>query len=135
VDKLMRAQRKLSVPVLLAVASRNLIDVSRFDGVLAALISREWRPATIDFASRFIAQCLVATPPAATREQLVQTLDTLVQAAENGKATELCVGSGHRGLPLTHSAAPMICSTTSVAMSPRPSPARHRASRRPFASD
>lgn len=87
----MIAQRKLSVPVLLAVASRSLMDVSRFDGILAALVSREWRSNTIDFAARFIAQCLVATPPVATREQLVQTLDSLVQAAENGKATELCI--------------------------------------------
>lgn len=81
-------ERKFNVPVTTALVQARLINVVELDVQLAKFITREYRPSVIDFAARFVAECLLEATPAASREQLTNTLEALTQAARLNKGTE-----------------------------------------------
>lgn len=81
-------ERKFNVPVTTALIQARLINAAELDVQLAKFISREYRPTVVDFAARFVAECLMEVPPVATREQLVNSLEALAQATRLGKGTE-----------------------------------------------
>lgn len=76
------------MPVTTALIMARIINVAEFDGQLAKFVVREFRPSVVDFTARFVAECLMESPPVATREQLVNSLDALAQATRLGKGTE-----------------------------------------------
>lgn len=81
-------ERKFNVPVTTALVQAQLINAAELDAQLAKFITREYRPTVVDFAARFVAECVMESPPIATREQLSNTLDALAQAGRVGKGTE-----------------------------------------------
>lgn len=84
-------ERKFNVPVTIALVQARLINAAELDVQLAKFVTREFRPSVIDFAARFVAECLMETPPVATREQLAHSLEALTQATRTGKGSETCV--------------------------------------------
>lgn len=84
-------ERKFNVPVTTALVQARLINIVELDVQLAKFVVREYRPSVVDFAARFLAECLLEASPVATREQLTNTLEALAQAARVGKGTETCV--------------------------------------------
>lgn len=81
-------ERKFNVPVTTALVQARLVNVVELDAQLAKFITRDYRPSTIDFAARFVADCLLEVPPVASREQLAHTIEALAQAARSGKGSE-----------------------------------------------
>lgn len=81
-------ERKFNVPVTIALVQARLINAAELDVQLAKFVTRDYRPSVIDFAARFVAECLMEVPPVATREQLAHSLEALAQAARTGKGTE-----------------------------------------------
>ncbi|KAK4700026.1 CCR4-NOT transcription complex subunit 1, partial [Phenoliferia sp. Uapishka_3] len=81
-------ERKFNVPVTIALVQARLINAAELDVQLAKFITRDYRPSVIDFAARFVAECLMEVPPVATREQLSHSLEALSQATRTGKGTE-----------------------------------------------
>jgi CCR4-NOT transcription complex subunit 1 len=81
-------ERKFNVPVTTALVQAQLINAAELDVQLAKFVTREYRPTVVDFAARFVAECVMESPPIATREQLSNTLDALAQASRLGKGTE-----------------------------------------------
>lgn len=81
-------ERKFNVPVTTALVQARLINAAELDIQLAKFIVREYRPSVVDFAARFVADCLMEVPPVATREQLANSLEALAQATRLGKGTE-----------------------------------------------
>ncbi|KAI5474877.1 CCR4-NOT transcription complex subunit 1 [Pseudohyphozyma bogoriensis] len=81
-------ERKFNVPVTTALIQARLISAPELDVQLAKFITREYRPSVVDFAARLVAECLMETPPVATKDQLIHSLEALTQAARSGKATE-----------------------------------------------
>lgn len=84
-------ERKFNVPVTTALVQARLINAAELDVQLAKFVTREFRPTVVDFAARFVAECVMESPPVATREQLVNTLEALAQAGRAGKGTEMYV--------------------------------------------
>ena len=84
-------ERKFNVPVTTALINARLINAAELDVQLAKFVTREYRPTVVDFAARFVAECLMETPPIATREQLGNSLEALAQASRLGKGTETFV--------------------------------------------
>lgn len=81
-------ERKFNVPVTTALIQARLINAAELDAQLAMFVTREYRPTVVDFAARFVAECLMEVPPVATREQLGNTLEALAQANRLNKGTE-----------------------------------------------
>ncbi|KDE03641.1 hypothetical protein MVLG_05891 [Microbotryum lychnidis-dioicae p1A1 Lamole] len=81
-------ERKFNVPVTTALVQARLINAAELDVQLAKFIVREYRPSVLDFAARFVAECLMEVPPVCAKEQLVHSLDALAQATRLGKGTE-----------------------------------------------
>lgn len=81
-------ERKFNVPVTTALIQARLINAAELDVQLAKFVSREYRPTVVDFAARFVAECLMEVPQVASREQLVNSLEALAQATRLGKGTE-----------------------------------------------
>ncbi|KAM0747379.1 Not1-domain-containing protein [Meredithblackwellia eburnea MCA 4105] len=81
-------ERKFNVPVTIALVQARLINATDLDVQLAKFINREFRPSVIDFTARFVAECLMESPPVATRDQLAHSLEALSAAGRNGKGTE-----------------------------------------------
>ena len=81
-------ERKLNVPVTLAMIIHGLINVVIFDAELAKFVSRDFKSSIVDFAAQFARACLLVESPVATREQLINSLDALLQASRHGKATD-----------------------------------------------
>lgn len=84
-------ERKFNVPVTTALVQARLINAAELDVQLAKFITREYRPSVVDFAARFVGECLLEVPPVASRDQLVNTLESLAQAARVGKGTDAYV--------------------------------------------
>ncbi|KAM0787180.1 hypothetical protein ACM66B_006427 [Microbotryomycetes sp. NB124-2] len=82
-------ERKFNVPVTIALVQAQLINLAELDTQLAKFVVRDYKPSVIDFASMLASECLSATPPIATVEQLSHCLDALAQANRSGKGTEV----------------------------------------------
>lgn len=81
-------ERKFNVPVTTALVQARLVNIVELDAQLAKFISRDFRPSAVDFAARFIADCMLEVPPVASREQLAHIIEALTQAQRSGKGTE-----------------------------------------------
>jgi CCR4-NOT transcription complex subunit 1 len=76
------------VSVTVTLIKHHIIPLAEYEAQLAKFILREFRPTTLDFASRFAKAALEEQPPLATREQFGRVIDALLQAVRSDKATE-----------------------------------------------
>ncbi|EGN96141.1 hypothetical protein SERLA73DRAFT_112282 [Serpula lacrymans var. lacrymans S7.3] len=80
--------RKLNVPVTVALLRSGLVNMSLQDQQLATNMFKEPRPTLLTFAANLIRECLSSEPPVASQSQFAYSLEILNQLSQAGKVNE-----------------------------------------------
>ncbi|KZT20259.1 Not1-domain-containing protein [Neolentinus lepideus HHB14362 ss-1] len=78
--------RKLDVPVTVALLRSGLVSVASQDEQLAKSLHNDARPALLEFAAGLIRECLSCEPPIGSQSLWAFTIDALDQFSRVGKA-------------------------------------------------
>jgi len=81
-------QRKLNVPVTVALLRSSLVSINVTDQQLAKSLSTDLRLNRMSYATELIRECSTADPPVATQAHFAYTIDTLNQIFKAGKAND-----------------------------------------------
>ncbi|KIK63773.1 hypothetical protein GYMLUDRAFT_71891 [Collybiopsis luxurians FD-317 M1] len=82
-------ERKFNVPVTVTLLRSSLLNVGLLDQALAkTLYSMGPRPSLLNFICGLIRECLSSDPPVASRAQFQYSIEMLLSATQEGKATE-----------------------------------------------
>jgi len=81
-------QRKLNVPVTVALLRSSLVSINVTDQQLAKSLSTDPHLNRMSYATELIRECSTADPPVATQAHFAYTIDTLNQIFKAGKAND-----------------------------------------------
>ena len=88
-------ERKFNVAVTVTLVRASIVNLAKLDQQLATFVQREFRPTVVNFVAQFVAACVLANEPVASREQLAHCIDALVKATQAGHATDAYVDRLH----------------------------------------
>ncbi|KAA1474810.1 Not1-domain-containing protein [Dentipellis sp. KUC8613] len=81
-------ERKLNIPVTVALLRSGLISIAQQDQQLAKFLLTDQRSSLQNFAAGLIRECLTCDPPLASQSQFTYTIDILTQIVQTGKAND-----------------------------------------------